>query len=228
MLQTRRSMQRILLLSHKERKVDIDLLLKEKSGIRLDIGCGENKQAGFVGLDYRALETVDIVWDINMHPWPLPDECVIMAMASHVLEHIPPTSSDPRLIALIRFLVEQGIVPGDKLYEVVGNIDSKPRFIAFMDEVWRILKVGGEFAISVPHGSSQGYLQDPTHCNAMNESRWAYFDPEEQYTGGLLWRIYRPLPWKIKFLTWDPSANMEVVLIKRPWEDKYNFQGGLV
>jgi hypothetical protein len=84
-----------------------------------------------------------------------------------------------------------------------------------MDELWRVLKVGGEVALSLPHGSSQGYLQDPTHCNACNEATFAYFDPEEPNTGGLLWQFYKPKPWRIKYLSWNPAANIEVVLVKR-------------
>lgn len=133
-------------------------------------------------MDIRPLDGVDIVQDVESFPWPLPDECALMAFASHLVEHINP---------------------------------CKFGFINFMNEVWRVLKVGGEFAISCPHGSSQGFLQDPTHCNPCNEATWAYFDPEEPNTRGMLWGIYRPKPWRIKYLTWDPAANIEVVLVKR-------------
>lgn len=69
---------------------DIKKILAEKSGINLDIGCGNNKMPGFVGIDYRPGPEVDIVWDIEKTPWPLPDACVNKAVASHVLEHIEP------------------------------------------------------------------------------------------------------------------------------------------
>lgn len=65
-------------------------LIKEKSGIRLDIGCGENKQTGFVGMDIRKMPGVDIVQNLEKFPWSLPDECVTVAIASHVVEHINP------------------------------------------------------------------------------------------------------------------------------------------
>jgi SAM-dependent methyltransferase len=169
----------------------IEVLLKERGGIRLDIGCGVNKNQGFVGMDIQPLEGVDIIWDWNKRPWPLPDECVLMAVASHVVEHIPPVS-------------------------IVGD-ETKFPFVEFMDEVWRVLKVGGEFALVCPHGNSQGYLQDPTHVNSLNETTWVYFDPEHP-TG--FYRFYKPKPWKIKFLSWDPSANIEVVLVKRGADDQ--------
>ena len=171
----------------------INELLKERSGIRLDIGCGENKQPGWVGMDVQEMPGVDIVHDVNVHPWPLPDESVLMAMCSHLVEHIPP----------VAFSDGKTIFP----------------FIQFMDEVWRVLKYDGQFAISCPHGSSQGFLQDPTHCNAVNEATWAYFDPLE--ANGLLYSFYRPKPWKINFLSWAPNANIEVVLVKRRIDQSY-------
>ena len=62
-----------------------------KTGIRLDIGCGENKQPGFIGIDYRKLPGVDIVHDLEKFPWPIKSNSVLIAIASHVVEHIQPT-----------------------------------------------------------------------------------------------------------------------------------------
>jgi len=162
--------------------VGVSTLLAEHAAIDLDIGCGAAKQAGFIGIDMRPLPGVDIVHDVEVYPWPLPDECVRRAIASHLVEHIDP---------------------------------HKGNFIRFMDEVWRVMKVGGEFIIATPHGSSQGFLQDPTHCNPCNEWTWAYFDPYEQQTGGKLYNIYKPKPWRIKYLSFSPAANIELVLVKR-------------
>lgn len=69
----------------------VDQILKNKSGIRLDIACGENKQGpDWVGIDIQKLPGVDIVHDIETYPWPLPDECVLTSVASHIVEHINP------------------------------------------------------------------------------------------------------------------------------------------
>lgn len=70
---------------------DIKKLLEDNNlGIKLDIGCGANKQPGFVGIDIRAEKGVDIVHNLEETPWPLPDKSVSLAVASHVLEHINP------------------------------------------------------------------------------------------------------------------------------------------
>ncbi len=64
--------------------------ISKEAGIRLDVGCGENKQQGFVGMDVRELPGVDIVHDLEQFPYPLPDDCCLMIVGSHICEHIKP------------------------------------------------------------------------------------------------------------------------------------------
>lgn len=68
----------------------LELLKKNNKGIQLDIGCGGNKQKGFVGMDIRAIDGVDIVHDVEQTPYPLPNECCSVVLASHIIEHICP------------------------------------------------------------------------------------------------------------------------------------------
>lgn len=157
---------------------DIDELLKNGSGIQLDLGGGANPQPNFINIDKRNLPQVHIVHDMEIIPWPLPDECAIRVAASHLIEHIDPTGG---------------------------------KFLAFMDEVWRVTKVGGHFMIAMPYGLSPGFIQDPTHCNPCNEATWAYFDPMHH---SMLWTIYKPKPWFYKYITFDPMWSMEVLLVK--------------
>lgn len=164
---------------------DLNKLLKDKSGIRLDIGCGGSKQPGFVGIDMLDLPGVDIVHDLEVTPWPLPDECVLTAVASHVLEHINP---------------------------------HKGVFIDVMNEIWRVLKPGGQFAFVVPYAGSHGYYQDPTHCNPINETTMSYFDPLHE-NGYYL--FYKPKPWQIKFQAMDRNGVLEVLLVKRAEDPSY-------
>lgn len=67
------------------------LLKKRNQGIKLDVACGAHKQGPeWVGIDIQKFPGVDIVHDIETYPWPLPNECVSLAVASHIVEHINP------------------------------------------------------------------------------------------------------------------------------------------
>jgi len=57
---------------------------------KLDIGCGNKKLEGYVGIDNRNYVGVDIVHDIEVFPWPFESEHFLAINASHVLEHIKP------------------------------------------------------------------------------------------------------------------------------------------
>ncbi len=76
--------------------------------IRLDIGCGGNKQPGFIGLDKRQLPGVDIVHDVEVFPWPLDDESVALAISSHLIEHIKPWLSIDFMNEIWRVLIPGG------------------------------------------------------------------------------------------------------------------------
>lgn len=66
-------------------------LLASKKGeiLKLDIGCGDNKMEGHIGIDYVKYPPVDIVHDLRKIPWPFADKTFTLLSASHVLEHIP-------------------------------------------------------------------------------------------------------------------------------------------
>lgn len=166
-------------------KNNIEEFIKQNAAIKIDIGCGQNKQPGFFGIDYTDYPGVDLVWNVEKTPWPIPPECASMCIASHLIEHINPH----------------------------GGV-----FLRFMDEVWRVLKPNGQFAIALPYAGSHGYWQDPTHCNGCNETTWAYFDPLHD---SRLWTIYKPKPWKIVLNTWNVNGNMEVLLEKRKEDPSY-------
>jgi len=55
--------------------------------LRVDLGCGDGKPAGFVGIDVKPGPGVDIVFDLEQGI-PLPDACADVVRAYHVLEHL--------------------------------------------------------------------------------------------------------------------------------------------
>lgn len=191
-------------------------------GVRLDLGCGQSKMPGFIGLDNRPLDGVDIVWDVTKFPYPLPDNSCQVIMASHLLEHIPPTGLPIQLVDLITLLIEKSIITEKEVKQYLGEVTTSPIFFHMMDELWRIMKVGGQLMVAVPYAGSFGYWQDPTHINGITERTWEYFDPDGIHTRGLLYHLYEPKPWKVELSGYQTEGNMELVLVKREDLKRYH------
>ncbi len=54
----------------------------------LDVGCGNHKVSGAVGLDFAKIEGVDVVHDLNKVPYPFKDNSFDAVHANQVLEHL--------------------------------------------------------------------------------------------------------------------------------------------
>lgn len=101
--------------------------------IQLDLGCGPNKQKGFIGVDAIPFEGVDVIvnfenWDT---PWPWADNSVDEIHSSHTIEHL--TSG----------------VHGGR--------------VRFFNEIHRILKPGASARLIMPHWSNARAYGDPDH-----------------------------------------------------------------
>lgn len=55
--------------------------------MKLDLGCGKNKKEGFIGVDCRAFDGVDVVADLRK-PWPWENDSVDEVHCSHFVEHL--------------------------------------------------------------------------------------------------------------------------------------------
>lgn len=152
--------------------------------MKLDIGCGRHKDPDWIGMDIQALPGVDLVHDLNMHPWPVESGSIDEAKAWHIVEHIPPVCVTVR--------------------------GTRRPFIEFMDECWRVMRVGGRVDIETPHALNPMFWADPTHCNPCTEVTFENFDPDYQR-----YQTYSPRPWRIVSRRWDEQGQINVVLEKR-------------
>lgn len=68
----------------------IDLAKSFRPGepVRVELGCGNKKQPGWIGVDSKPLPGVDVVADLELGLGFLPDACVDELFAHHVLEHV--------------------------------------------------------------------------------------------------------------------------------------------
>ena len=64
--------------------------LKPNKIFRLDIGCGDNKQKGFYGMDVRNTKNVDVQWSAEDFPYPFPNDSCDVVLMSHLIEHLNP------------------------------------------------------------------------------------------------------------------------------------------
>lgn len=129
----------------------IDQLIKECKPIKLNIACGQQKQDGFIGIDKVKTEATDIVWDLESHPWPIPDNCVDELSCSHYVEHVRD---------LVPFM--------DDLYRIM-----KSPWVNKEGE-----KVTSKVTIICPYYSSMRAMQDPFHVRPISEASFLYYNKD--------------------------------------------------
>lgn len=84
----------------------------------LDVGCGTAKTPGAIGIDFNPSTAADIVHDLNVYPWPLPDNAFDVIICRHIVEHVTD---------LIRFMEEIHRVgrPGARIEIVTPHFSSR-------------------------------------------------------------------------------------------------------
>src|SRR3990167_3541145 len=71
-------------------KQRVKSLLKLKTHININLGAADSPMTGFINVDIQDLPGVDVVWDLEKFPWPFPDNCADLLIASQLVEHINP------------------------------------------------------------------------------------------------------------------------------------------
>ncbi len=137
------------------------------TGIRLDLGCGENCPPGWIGLDARSLADVDIVWDAEDFPWPLDDESVAAARASHLVEHI-----NPAKYGFIKFMDEAWrVLRVDGEFAISCPHGSSPAFIQDPTHINPINETTWQyFDPLAPTGAYRHYRPQPWEIKSLSTS----------------------------------------------------------
>ncbi|HEY6807035.1 MAG TPA: class I SAM-dependent methyltransferase [Pyrinomonadaceae bacterium] len=55
----------------------------------LDVGCGQNKFAGAVGIDSNPRSHADVIHDLGVFPYPFENDQFDLIISRHVIEHVP-------------------------------------------------------------------------------------------------------------------------------------------
>jgi len=63
----------------------------DRPGLRkiLDVGCGQNKAPGAIGLDANPRSHADVIHDLGTFPYPFDDDEFDEIICRHVIEHVP-------------------------------------------------------------------------------------------------------------------------------------------
>lgn len=56
--------------------------------VKLNLGCGERRRDGFLGVDMIKTEAVDVVHDLRIAPWPFEADSVEEVYSAHFIEHL--------------------------------------------------------------------------------------------------------------------------------------------
>jgi SAM-dependent methyltransferase len=122
----------------------------------LDMGCGSIPRNPFNADEMYGVDIVDGLGpnirkaDLAIEPIPYDDDSFEFVTAFDFIEHIP---------------------------RVVYAPHRRNSFVEFMNEVWRVLKMGGYFLSSTPAYPNPEAFMDPTHVNIITDKTFlAYFD----------------------------------------------------
>jgi hypothetical protein len=85
--------------------------------LKLNLGCGSNIRPGYVNVD-KFGSAVDLLFDLETHPWPWQDSSVEEIVLNHVLEHLGATAEG--YFAIIRELYRV-CAPGAQIHIAVPH-----------------------------------------------------------------------------------------------------------
>jgi SAM-dependent methyltransferase len=99
-------------------------------GLRVDVGSGQNREPGFLGLDLQKHDHGTIVHDVHMG-MPFPDDSCSQVLMRNSLQHMDELSQDPKpLLAEIN----RSLMPGGQfVYEGPEKLENQPDFLK---ETW--------------------------------------------------------------------------------------------
>jgi SAM-dependent methyltransferase len=131
-----------------------DLTAGIEAQLRFDLGCGNHKRDGFVGVDRVRLDGVDVVWDVRQG-LPSNDDTVDYIVADNLLEHIGPEFID------VMNDLHRVLKPGGRLTAIVPGVHAPAAAYAdpthvryFVPETWDYFD--GEHARWRDYGQSYG------------------------------------------------------------------------
>lgn len=121
------------------------------TGVRINLGAGEDIQAGWTNVDMIDLPGIDVVHNLIKFPYPFEDNSAHEMKAVDVIEHLP---------------------------TYIGEAHG---VIKFLEECHRILKPGGTLFLQTPGWKAEFLWIDPTHVRGFDIQSMDFFDPSTHF-----------------------------------------------
>lgn len=170
--------------------------------MKIDLGCGQAKTPGFIGVDLRSLPGVDIVHDINKG-LPFADNSVEYVIASHSLEHFEDL---PFIVAeIFRVCIDRAIVTIAGPYSATRLNESNPYHLSIFNEhtarFWtddtgwapNISQAGSEFPGNPQWGLAASDNRSWNASIRLLKSEYFYFPPYRNLSDSLKIEFRRSL-----------------------------------
>jgi len=133
----------------------------ERPVIKLDLGCGKNKAAGFLGVDRRKFEGVDAATDFTQPgKWRFEAPVIgglTLDIVATTLSELVKNALPPHVYTLPDSSVEE--IHCSHFLEHLTGLQR----VQFMNELWRVLIPDGKAKIITPHWCSSRAYGDFTH-----------------------------------------------------------------
>jgi hypothetical protein len=162
--------------------VEVEVEKPKKAGLKLDLGCGDNKKEGFKGVDYAKTKSTDYVHDLLKFPWPFKDGSVEEVHTSHFFEHIP-AKMRPRFMDELFRVLE----PGGKVTIITPYFNSvratqdfthewppiSPNSFLYFNKNWRIENklTHGYYDMKCDFDFTYGYSIAPAWVSKSEDAR---------------------------------------------------------
>jgi SAM-dependent methyltransferase len=149
--------------------------------LKLDLGCGKNRQPGFIGVDVRQFEGVDQVVDLRK-PWPWADGSVEAVHCSHFVEHLTADERIHFVNELYRVLAPgktaQIIVPHWNSHRAYGDLTHQwppvsEMWFFYLNKAWREANAPHNDAYTCDFETTWGYSLR-ADLNSRNEEYRQY------------------------------------------------------
>jgi methyltransferase family protein len=174
---------------------------------KLDLGCGTRKKDGFIGVDRRKFDNVDVVADLK-DKWPWKDDTVEEVHMSHVLEHFTGLERVHIMNELYRILQKGAkaliITPHWCSNRAYGDFTHQwppvsEMYYYYLSKTWR--------ADNAPDNDSRW---NPEGYNCDFEATWGYTGGHSLLNG----RSQEAIQWMTSFYK-EAVMDMQATLVKK-------------